>query len=198
MARYKSNNRCYTPPSILAGDWVVPNGNYSYSKWPKTEPRQVKGVLRDEDSGYYVLRIWNPFKTNGAGFSLFNPDNFRVASQPEPSEDTPMTTEKTQDRFFAIKLNRNPEDVGIKQEDVPHALSLGYDENGGFHLADVNPDHEADVNHYDTTSLRDSRTKVTNDVRDIIKHGERWVICEAIAFIDGEPPRPPIKLVELR
>lgn len=191
------SSKYYHLPHIFAGDWVVPNGNYNYPKWPRNEPREVKEVVRDEDNGNYTLRIWNPFKTNGAGFSHFNPDNFRVVPRRD-DEDQNMVKEQIADRFFAIKLNRNPEDVRIKQEDVPHTLSLGYDENGGFHLADVNTNHEVDENHYDTTPLRDSRTKVTNDVRDLIQHGERWVICEAIAFIDGEPPRPPIKITEIR
>ena len=194
----RSSNRCYLRPYIAVDQWVMQSGKYNYPGWPREEYRQVKEIVHDEDNGCYSLRIWNPKKTNGAGWSLYSPNNFFVVPAPLESEEHEMAKEQTNDRFFAIKLNRNPEDVGIKQEDVPHALSLGYDENGGFHLADVNTNHEVDENHYDTTPLRDSRTKVTNDVRDIIKHGERWVLCEAIAFIDGEPPRPPIKLVELR
>ena len=194
----RTNNRCYHPPSIVDGDWVVPNGNYSYPKWPRDDPRQVKEVVFDGENRTYTLKIWNPFKTNGAGYSHFNPDNFRVVSRPDHLESN-MAKEPTTDRFFAIKLQYNPDDAAAAEpEKLPHVPLLGKAENGGFHLADVNPDHEEDVNHYDTTPLRESRTKVTNDVRDIIKHGERWVICEAIAFIDGEPPRPPIKLTELR
>jgi hypothetical protein len=48
------------------------------------------------------------------------------------------------------------------------------------------------------TQFRDHKSAVIADVSKIIKQEEQWVILQTVALIEGEEPRPPIRVTEYR
>lgn len=50
----------------------------------------------------------------------------------------------------------------------------------------------------DETQARDTRHEVQVDVGKIIKHGDRWLVCQTIMMIEGEEPRPPMRITEYK
>lgn len=48
------------------------------------------------------------------------------------------------------------------------------------------------------TQWRDSRHEVRVDVANRINPGDRWIVLETVCMIEGEEPRPPIRVTEYR
>lgn len=173
----------YGRPPFSKGDFVTPApGRYAYSgkqhMWRVGEYREVLDVIQNLNQDW-VLVIENPVC---ARTSEYTPKNFIKREGV-----THVTAGFARTQYFAVKLNlgQAPEQSGIS-------------DNGGLWLSDVNKDHETDVNHYDTTPLRLSRQEVLSEIKERIEAGESWVICQTLALVQGEPPRPPIRVTELR
>lgn len=50
----------------------------------------------------------------------------------------------------------------------------------------------------DETEWRDTKHQVTVDVGKVIKEGERWLVLQTVMMIEGEEPRPPIRITEYK
>lgn len=48
------------------------------------------------------------------------------------------------------------------------------------------------------TEMRDSKHQVQVDVAEVIKHGDKWLVLQTVAMIEGEEPRPPIRITEYK
>jgi len=48
------------------------------------------------------------------------------------------------------------------------------------------------------TSWRDTKHEVRVDVAKIISEGEKWIVVQTVMMIEGEEPRPPIRITEYR
>lgn len=186
---YKNHNRSrwyesMGHPPFAKGDYITPDQSWSYyagkqHMWPHGEFRVIKSV-RKNLNGDWVLAVHNPVVGR---LSEYSPKNFI-----KQEGMTHVMAGFARTKYFAVKLNMSstaPEEHGLA-------------DNGGLHLADVNTDPAEDSNHNDTTRLRDSRQEVLQDVKMLIEGGEKWAICQMLAVVDGEPPRPPVRVTELR
>lgn len=154
---------------------VTPNGNYPYPGWPQGEYRRVLEVrLEPYEGRFWVLVVLKP----GASMvSSYNPHNF------EKQECAEMAYEKT--KFFAMKMNPgqlpgNATDLGLRL----YPVMVGS-------LSDIHSDAM-------TTPLRDSRHEVRVDVTKLIAEGDRWLVVQTVCLIEGEEPRPPIRVTEYK
>lgn len=180
MARSRSQyNTPENPPPFRKGDWVVPSkARTKYPGWHPAVPRQIAEVVWDGDERYgrWSYRIFNPQKNSQYmdGYSHYNPDNFELASN-KLLGTTPMT-QKAQ--FFAIRL----------QEEQTTG-------DGSLEITDV---RNTDAGAIHTTPLYDTKQDVVELVRSRILHGERWMVLQTVCLLEGEEPRPPVRITEYR
>lgn len=70
--------------------------------------------------------------------------------------------------------------------------------NGDLIDAQLDGEMSNDVGDPLNTPMRDSKYQVQQDVAKIIKHGEKWLVLQTVAMIEGEEPRPPIRITEYK
>lgn len=152
---------------------VTPNGNYRYGgnhAWPRGEYREVHSVELDYEEKFWTIQIWNPHLRQ---YSRYNPRNF------EKRDNTEMAYEAT--RYFAVKLS-----PGDQQDGQPLSLAPITPGVGDMHSS------------ADTTPLRKTRHEVKVDVQKIVQEGDRWLVVQTVCLIEGEEPRPPIRVTEYK
>jgi hypothetical protein len=196
MSRKKNNQWDYgninNPPPFRKGDYVIPTlADSRYPGWKGMEPREIEDVVfdvYDGSTGRWRYKIWNPVKPiyltdilrhatgvkpdSYGGYSLYNPANFELYHCNQSKEDTTMSYRQT--RFFAMQV-------------------LGEDTMGGFNVVDKGAESPIV-----TTPLRAHQSEARKDVKDQIREGEQWVVCQTVCLIEGEAPRPPIRVTEFR
>lgn len=167
------------PPPFEPGDMITPKrGGYQYDnvqhRWPHGEYRRVKAITTDENGWYYTLTVWNPVAGRNSNYT---PNNFErhpnkeVPAYTQLDEDTTVAYERI--KYFGIKLNP-PENHGV----IDGAEVLSLDAS--------------------TTPLRNTRHEVQADIGKHIQHGDQWLMVQTVAMIEGEAPRPPIRITEYK
>jgi len=171
----KSKNLWYASmgrPPFEDGDLITPKRNsYRYPDWPHGEYRPIIRVTLDSyDGSRWTLAVLRPGRNS---VSFYNPHNFE-------KKDAEMAAyEKT--KYFAMKLSD-----GIQETN--HGLRLDTHTIGPGDMA---------LTEY-TTPLRDHRTQVQGDVKARIAEGDRWLVVQTVCLIEGEEPRPPIRITEYK
>lgn len=201
--------------------------NNKQHRWPPGHVKKVEEVEYDEVSNHWTLNVFNEVVGRISRYTPVNFEHAQAsdilmtqrslsldieaynladvaATLGLNSKDLQPMTYFQRTQYFGVKLNLGgwggePSAVVVDAPKLTTAqLNAGMSENGGFHLADVNGDHEEDENHYDTTPLRTAKTQVMDDIKKIIKSGERWIVCQTVCMMEGEEPRPPIRMTEFR
>lgn len=115
-----------------------------------------------------LIKLRNAFSPIGT--SNYTSANFKLVKPKRKKEQEQMAYERI--KYFAIKLN-DPDQHG----NIDGATVLSVDV---------------------TTPLRDSKHQVQIDVGKHIQHGEQWLLVSTVALIEGEAPRPPIRVTEYK
>lgn len=143
---------------------------HEYASLPYMSIRRVLEVIEGPSYGP-LIKLKNPKSPYGT--SDYKASNFRLYKR-ETTETIPdMAYEKT--KFFAVETD--PEKDRIMTDSGDCILHFGGRR---------------------TTPLRNLKYETLNDIKDQISAGEKWMVFQTIALVEGEEPKPPIKVTEYR
>lgn len=152
----------------MVGD-LVRCMTHEYDSIPYMSIRRVLEVIQ----GPYgpLIKLRNP--KSPCGTSDYKASNFRLVKRVTTERIPDMAYEKT--KFFAVEMDPNLDNS-------------------------VSPTGEVRLVHSGrrTTPLRNLKYETLNDVKKEIEAGEKWMVFQTIALVEGEEPKPPIKVTEYK
>lgn len=141
-----------------------------YESIPYGETRRVQAVVR----GPYGLLITLNNPTSPCGTSDYKASNFSLVRRAYPGERTEMASfERT--HFFAVQMD--PDKDRLRTDNDNTIMLMG----GGT-----------------VTPLRHNKSETLADIKDQVRPGEKWMVFQTIALVEGEEPKPPIKVTEYK
>ena len=153
----------------------------SYSSLTFGHRYRVLGVTRSA-KGNELLTLKN--KHSPYGTSDYDARNFTLHQRQENAEMAAYEATK----FFAVKLRTDYRE----QTDY-------HEQTDGLALETIQRSAPGDMSlHVHSTPLRSHRTQVQSDVKARIAEGDRWLVVQTICLIEGEEPRPPIRVTEYK
>lgn len=161
---------------FMEGD-VVRCLAHHYSGVQFGEYTSVVKVSHQPHTGNELITLKNSCSPYGT--SDYDASNFKLHFRPKRNR--PMATaERT--KYFAVKLN-----PAYIHDDG----GLVFDEVGKIHPGDI-------AGGLSTTPLRNSQHEVRVDVNKRIAEGDKWLVVQTVALLEGEEPRPPIRVTEYK